>query len=80
MSASWEAHFLLVSAHSITRIGSDHNPLLVEVDTFKDIRSKKFRFEAAWVREEGLRQWMLSKWPNKQKLRGLTIDKKLLLG
>ena len=40
MSASWEAHFLLVSAHSITRIGSDHNPLLVEVDTFKDIRSK----------------------------------------
>jgi hypothetical protein len=76
MNASWEAHFPLVTAHSITRIRSDHNPLL-EVDTFKDIRSKKFRFEAAWVRQEGFREWMLSKWPDKQKLRGIDYWQKI---
>lgn len=49
MSASSEDHFPLVNAHSITRVGSDHNPLVVVASPNRSQRSKIFRFEAAWT-------------------------------
>lgn len=49
MSAHWESHFPLDTAHSITRIGSNHNPLLVEECTVRSVRSIIFRFEKSWI-------------------------------
>jgi hypothetical protein len=67
MFASWEAHFPLAAAQSITRIGSDHNPLIVEIDNTRGVRSRIFRFEAACLKQEGFKEWLMSKWPEKQK-------------
>ncbi|XP_066396066.1 uncharacterized protein [Miscanthus floridulus] len=65
MSATWESHFPLVYAHSATRIGSDHNPLVVETCPERSVRSKIFRFEAAWTKQEGFMEWVFSKWPDR---------------
>lgn len=50
MTPTWEDHFPLVTANSITRVGSDHNPLVVQLSPERCIRSKIFRFEAAWIK------------------------------
>jgi len=61
----------LVSAHSATRIGSDHNPLVVETSPERSMRSKIFRFEAAWTKQEGFREWVMSKWPDRMGKRAI---------
>lgn len=61
----------MVTAHSITRVGSDHNPLLVEACPVRSIRSKIFRFEAAWIKQDGFIDWLLSKWPDAQSKRSI---------
>jgi mannosylglycoprotein endo-beta-mannosidase len=71
MSATWEHQFPLVSAHSATRIGSDHNPLVVETSPERSMRSKIFRFEAAWTKQEGFREWVMSKWPDRMGKRAI---------
>lgn len=59
----------MVTAHSITRVGSDHNPLVVESGSIRGARSRIFRFEAAWFKQEGFRDWVISKWPDKHNSR-----------
>jgi len=63
----WEEHFPLVTAHSLTRVGSDHNPLLAETESGVSIRSSIFRFENAWLNQEGFGEWVLRKWAQRQK-------------
>lgn len=65
MCANWESHFPLVTAQSITRIGSNHNPLMVEACPVRSVRSKIFRFEKLWIQQEGFVEWVLDKWPDK---------------
>lgn len=67
MSADWEVQFPLATAHSLTRLGSDHNPLLVETDSGGGVRASIFRFENAWLLQEGFKDWILSKWPLRRK-------------
>lgn len=71
MNASWEAHFPLVTTHSITRVGSNHNPLMVKTCIKRRVRSKKIRFESAWVKHEGFCEWVRSKWPDKLNFRSI---------
>ena len=71
MSVDWENHFPLVTAHFITRIGSDHNPLLVEGCPTRSVRSTIFRFEKSWIQQEGFMDWVLGKWPDKQSRIGI---------
>lgn len=66
MNSSWEDHFPLVIAQSITRVGSDHNPLIVEVENSRGVKSKIFRFESAWLQQKGFREWVSAKWPDQQ--------------
>lgn len=73
MNMSMEAHFPLASAHSVTRIGSDHNPLVVDLFSNRGGRSRIFRFETAWLKQDGFRGRVLSKWPKFQNAHG--IDK-----
>lgn len=62
VSSDWEGHFRLVSASSLTRVGSDHNPILFKMDDEEYIRPNIFRFEAAWCLQEGFKEWVISKW------------------
>jgi len=47
MNSTWEDYFPLVTTHSITRMGSNHNPLVVELSSDRGVRSIFFLFEAA---------------------------------
>lgn len=67
ISVDWEEHFSLATARSLTRVGADHNPLLVETESEVSIRSTIFRFENAWLNQEGFREWVISKWPQRHK-------------
>jgi endonuclease/exonuclease/phosphatase family metal-dependent hydrolase len=63
VSNEWEIQFPLVTTRSLTRVGSDHNPLLMETDCADNARSTIFRFDAAWLSQEGFRDWVNIKWP-----------------
>jgi hypothetical protein len=73
INTSWESRFPLVKAYSVTRIGSDHNPLVVDRKAERGGRSKIFRFEAAWAKQEGFKDWVLSKWLANQNLRSIDL-------
>lgn len=76
MTASWESH-PLVFAHSATRVGSDHNPLVVEALPTNRVRSKIFSFESAWIKQEDFKEWLISKWPERQKKRSIDLWRKI---
>jgi predicted double-glycine peptidase len=63
VSNDWEAQFPLANTRSLTRVGSDHNPLLVETDSVLNIRASIFRFDATWLSQEGFVDWVVNKWP-----------------
>jgi exonuclease III len=73
MNTSWESRYPLVKAYSVTRIGSDHNPLVVDLEVVRGGRSKIFRFEAAWAKQDGFKDWVLAKWPDNQNLRSIDL-------
>lgn len=77
MNVSQGNHYPLVTAQSITRLGSDHNPLVVEVGANRGVRSTIFRFEVAWTKQEGFREWVVSKWPAKQNMRSIDYWQKI---
>ena len=49
------------------RLGSDHNPLMV--DTRGNVPGQQFyfRFSAHWLPQEGFREWVRDKWPSRFK-------------
>ncbi|KAG2585397.1 hypothetical protein PVAP13_6KG417401 [Panicum virgatum] len=63
VSNSWEDMFPLVRVQTLLRIGSDHNPLLVDTGPPKIKQARQFRFEPAWLLHEEFAPWVLSKWP-----------------
>jgi hypothetical protein len=67
VSNDWEAQFPLANTRSLTRVGSDHNPLLVETDSVLNIRASIFRFDATWLSQEGFVDWVVNKWPQRKK-------------
>lgn len=67
LSADWEVQFPLANARSLTRVGSDHNPLLVETDCGEGTKSSLFRFKNAWLNQAGFKEWVVQKWPQRKK-------------
>ena len=69
ISNAWEDEFNLASVMTAPRLGSDHNPLIL--DTNSEIRgvskSYYFRYSAHWARQEGFCDWVKSKWPSRYK-------------
>jgi endonuclease/exonuclease/phosphatase family metal-dependent hydrolase len=47
ISRVWEQKYLMVRVSTLTRIDSDHNPLLL--DTRSNKKMMGFRFEPAWL-------------------------------
>lgn len=63
VSADWEVQFPLATTQSLIRVGSDHNPLLVKIESGARVRSSIFIFETHWLSQEGSKEWVVSKWP-----------------
>jgi hypothetical protein len=51
------------SCETITRVGSDHNPLVVNTADNRFRQKGNFRFEMYWLDQQGFREMVLSKWP-----------------
>ena len=62
-----EDKFTLTSVVTGPRLGSDHNPLIV--DTGGNVLGQQFyfRFSAHWLQQEGFREWVRDKWPSRFK-------------
>ena len=73
VSNSWEDRFNLASVLTAPRLGSDHNPLIV--DTNNEIRvinrGYYFRYSAHWAKQDGFCDWVQSKWPYRVKVNPL---------
>ena len=63
VSNAWEDKFSLTSVVTGPRLGSDHNPLIV--DTGGNVLGQQyyFRFSTHWLQQEGFREWVRNKWP-----------------
>ncbi|PWA62917.1 hypothetical protein CTI12_AA360000 [Artemisia annua] len=55
-SSCWMEMFPLHSARNLARVASDHGPIFMNLNINKSLDStaKKFKFEAMWLRDEGL--------------------------
>jgi len=67
VSNSWEDKFSLASVVTGPRIGSDHNPLIVDTGGNVPGQQYYFRFSAHWLQQEGFREWVRDKWPSRFK-------------
>jgi hypothetical protein len=61
MSTAWEAAFPLCSLAAITRIGSDHTPLLLNSGEECQLRTTRFFFQTWWLQVAGFGELVLGK-------------------
>lgn len=66
-SNSWEDKYNFVSVLTAPRIGSDHNPLIVDTGDNLASQAHYFRFNSQWLRQDGFVQWVREKWPARYK-------------
>lgn len=67
VSSSWEEMYPLTMVKSLLRVGSDHNPLLVELEKQLVWSRDAFRFDPSWLTQEGFKEWLIAKWPERRK-------------
>ena len=60
---SWEDRYNLVRVFASTRVGSDHNPLIVCLDEDLSHSPHYFRFDPMWLTHEGFKEWLIARWP-----------------
>jgi hypothetical protein len=66
MSPTWEHFYKRSSCDTLTRVGSDHCPLLVLTDDHRFKQQQCFRFEMAWLTQEGFRERVVASWPERR--------------
>ena len=62
VSTKWEDKFPLCTVTSLTRVGSDHCPLLLNSGEERELRFRQFFFEKQWFKQEGFIQLIKEKW------------------
>ena len=67
VSNSKEDKFNLTSVVTAPRLGSDHNPLIVDTGGNLLGQHHYFRFSGHWLQQEGFREWVRDKWPSRFK-------------
>jgi hypothetical protein len=65
MSVRWDMIFKRASCESLTRVGSDHCPILVNSDDHRFQKQHCFRFESAWLLQQGFREAVVACWPER---------------
>jgi hypothetical protein len=66
MSARWDILYKRASCESLTRVGSDHCPILVNSDDQRFQQQHCFRFETAWLLQEGFKEAVIACWPERE--------------
>jgi endonuclease/exonuclease/phosphatase family metal-dependent hydrolase len=61
-SDEWEFRYPTCTLISLTRIGSDHSPMLLNSGKTKIVKSRQFFFENQWTQTEGFREMIQEKW------------------
>jgi hypothetical protein len=67
VSNAWEDKFDLTTVVTAPRLGSDHNPLLLDTGDGLVLKQHYFRFSAHWLNQPGFREWVQGKWPIRYK-------------
>lgn len=65
-SFNWEVYYPWSTCEVLTRIGSDHSPLLVNTEDVRVSHPYVFRFEMAWFLHAEFMKKMLAKWPKRK--------------
>ena len=68
VSIHWEDHYNLVIVYSATRVGSDHNALVVSLVYEAPKPCRHFRFDPIWLTHEDFKCWVIGKWPLRFKM------------
>jgi hypothetical protein len=66
VSREWEQKFPKVEVSTLTRVGSDHCPLLMDHETTIHQPKRGFRFEAAWLSQQDFKKHLTKKWPQRK--------------
>jgi exonuclease III len=61
----WEQFYRRASCESLTRVGSDHNPIIVNTEDHRFKQHRSFRFEMAWLTQEGFCDTVIANWPER---------------
>ena len=61
-SIEWEEKFPLTTLTSLTRVGSDHSPLLLDTGELQKQHTRQFFFERQWCSEVNFAQLVEDKW------------------
>uniref|UniRef100_A0A453BYM2 Endonuclease/exonuclease/phosphatase domain-containing protein n=1 Tax=Aegilops tauschii subsp. strangulata TaxID=200361 RepID=A0A453BYM2_AEGTS len=62
VSPEWELRCPLASLRAITRIGSDHVPLLLSSQDERPPVAPRFRFETFWLNQNGFSEAVCARW------------------
>ncbi|OQU88913.1 hypothetical protein SORBI_3002G120601, partial [Sorghum bicolor] len=62
----WEFAYPWATCEVLTRIGSDHNPLLVTTEDTRVNHPYIFRFEMAWFTDAEFQEKLVNRWPNRE--------------
>ena len=62
VSVEWEVEYPLCSLRAITRIGSDHTPLLLSSGGGPPPRSNRFHFVNFWLSQPGFSEAVRARW------------------
>lgn len=62
VTTDWETRFPLCLAWSLTRVGSDHSPIILDTGEHGAPRPRYFHFENHWASREGFKEMITEKW------------------
>jgi hypothetical protein len=58
----WDQFYKKASCETMTRVGSDHCPIIVNIDDHRFQQQHSFRFEMAWLSQAGFREQVVASW------------------
>jgi hypothetical protein len=61
----WDQWYKKASCETLTRVSSDHCPLIVNTEDHRFKHTHSFCFETAWLTQEGFRDLVISNWPKR---------------
>lgn len=61
----WEQNIPCCTVHTLTRIGSNHCPLILDDGVSSKRHGRIFRFEKQWTKREELKDLIRDKWHHK---------------
>ena len=78
VSTDWEEKFPTTILTALTRVGSDHSPLLLDMGGSNQQKARQFFFEKQWYLEDKFEETVNSKWESvkiKWSVNAYSLDK-----